>query len=392
MTSVDSGVPVSAAGLSPERLRLLELLGAPEAAQNQGGRSQLAISLFFFSANVDDDVRAKHRILLECAEIADDAGLHAIWVPERHFDPFGAPYPSPAVLLAAVAARTRRIALRAGSVVLPLHDPLLVAEEWGLLDSLSAGRAALSLASGWHTDDFVLNPDGYARRRDLLRERLEVLSRLWRGESVTRRGPDDRVVEVRVLPCPQSPPDVWLTSASDPETWRVAGELNLNVLTALLQQTLGELDAKVRVYRRALAEAGHQAAGRQVTCMMHTHLAADPEVVSARIRDPLVQYLSAHMKLFEKFAATSDIGVRPEDVTTRDREILLAHGVQRYASSAGLFGSAETCQPMLDQLVSAGVTEVGCLVDFGLPREQVLECVHELGRLRRRLDDEAERC
>nr|BBJ48418.1 hypothetical protein SAVMC3_10470 [Streptomyces avermitilis] len=146
----DRAVPV--AGPAPEA-------GAPAAGiPSNGAESTPRVSLFFFSADTDDHAWDKHALVLECAELADSLGLDAIWVPERHFDPFGAPYPSPGLLLAAIAARTSRIALRSGSVVLPLRDPLLVAEEWGVLDSLSRGRMGISLASGWHADDFVLNP------------------------------------------------------------------------------------------------------------------------------------------------------------------------------------------------------------------------------------------
>ncbi|MCX4521948.1 LLM class flavin-dependent oxidoreductase [Streptomyces anulatus] len=340
------------------------------------------ISLFFFSADTDDNVRDKHDLVLECAERADALGLDAVWVPERHFNPFGAPYPSPGLLLAAIAARTRRIALRAGSVVLPLHDPLLVAEEWGVLDSLSRGRTGISLASGWHTDDFVLNPDGYEERKRVLEEGLADLRTLWAGGSVVRPGPGGRPVEVRTHPCPQRSPEVWLTSSGNVETWRTAGRLNLHVLTALLEQPLETVATHVRLYHEALAEAGHRPADRTVTCMLHTHLAADPDAIPGRVRGPLSRYLEEHMSLFTKFAAGKDIGVRPEDVSEADRKALIEHGLRRYMGSAGLFGSAESCLPFVDRLVDAGINELGCLVDFGLSRAEVLESVDELGRLR----------
>lgn len=346
-----------------------------------GSAGKPTISLFFFSADIDDRADEKYQVVLECAELADQLGLHAVWVPERHFDPFGAPYPSPGLLLAAIAARTERIGLRAGSVVLPLRDPLLVAEEWGMLDAISGGRAALSMASGWHADDFVLNPDGYESRKEVLRDRLEQLQRLWAGEAITRTGPGGRAVDIRTFPRPGRVPEVWLTSSSNPATWQTAGDLNLNVLSALLELTVDELGDRVRQYKETLKAAGHDPADRQITCMLHTHLAADPEDVLPRVTPPLTRYMAAHMNLFAKFAASQEIGIRPEDVTEADRKILLEHGLRRYVESAGLFGAVETCRPMIDRLTAAGVTELGCLVDFGLPREQVIECVRELGRL-----------
>ena len=296
--------------LSASRRRLLEhMLRQRESA----GQRPLSVSVFFFSSDPDDRAGEKYELVLECGALADQVGLHAIWVPERHFDRFGAPYPSPAVLLSALAARTRRIQLRAGSVVLPLHDPLLVAEEWGMLDAISHQRMGMSLASGWHSNDFVLDPPAYEGRKAVLLERLETLRALWRGEAVVRRGPDGRDVPTSAFPRPERLPEVWLTSSASPATWETAGRLGLHVLTALLEQTVDELADKVGRYQRALALAGHDPDDKQVTCMLHCHLAADASVVEGRVRPPLAQYLAAHMQLFEKFAEHNSIGVRPEE-------------------------------------------------------------------------------
>src|SRR5205807_362890 len=87
----------------------------------------------------------KYRTLIEAARFADTHDFAAIWLPERHFTFMGSLYPNPAVLHAALARETKRLRLRAGSVVLPLHDPIRVAEEWAVVDNLSAGRAGAHL-------------------------------------------------------------------------------------------------------------------------------------------------------------------------------------------------------------------------------------------------------
>src|SRR4029453_6956783 len=90
----------------------------------------------------------------------------AVWTPERHFQAFGGLYPNPAVLGAALAAITTRVGIRAGSVALPLHHPVRVAEEGAVVDNLSGGRTGVSFASGWHRDDFVLTPTPYDERKE----------------------------------------------------------------------------------------------------------------------------------------------------------------------------------------------------------------------------------
>lgn len=373
----------------PKSTDTMSPLGDDNAAERTPPRRQAPeISLFFFSADADDRPEEKYALVLECAELAEQSGLHAVWVPERHFDAFGAPYSAPEVLLAAIAARTRRLLLRAGSVVLPLHDPLTVAERWSVLQTLSGGRAGISLASGWHADDFVLAPDAYDTRKTLVAEGYRELQRLWNGEPTKRKAPHGRTVETRTYPLPRDLPPMWLTSAKASDTWRTAGELGANVLTALLQQTVDEIAERVDLYRQALTAAGHDQR-TEVTVMLHTHLGPAESTVRERVREPLVQYLSSHLDLLAKQATAGQLSVNPDDIPEEDRRFLLEHSFQRYLTSAGLFGTVESCRPMVERLHRAGATELGCLVDFGLPREQVLECVRELGRLREALTAES---
>ena len=103
-----------------------------------------------------------------------------------------------------IAAITQRVQIRAGSVVLPLHDPVRVAEEWAVIDNLSGGRVGISFATGWHANDFVLAPEHYTDRKKVMIEKIETVRQLWRGEAVALYGPRGSEVEVRIYPQPIS--------------------------------------------------------------------------------------------------------------------------------------------------------------------------------------------
>ena len=122
---------------------------------------QLDFSLFYFGNAFHGQPQSSgiYDLLLRGGEYADRNGYSAIWVPERHFDEFGGLYPSPATLAAALAAVTRNIGIRAGSVVVPLHHPVRIAEDWSVVDNLSQGRVGIACASGWHPNDFILHPE-----------------------------------------------------------------------------------------------------------------------------------------------------------------------------------------------------------------------------------------
>ena len=117
-------------------------------------------------------------------EIRRREGFAAVWTPERHFHAFGGLYPNPAVTSAAIAAMTTRVKIRAGSCVLPLHHPIRAAEDWALVDNLSNGRVGISFASGWQPNDFVLAPEAFADRKNVMLAGVDALRRLWRGEKV----------------------------------------------------------------------------------------------------------------------------------------------------------------------------------------------------------------
>ena len=122
--------------------------------------AKLDFSLFYFaSQNSNDD--DKYKLLMDSARFADENNFKAIWLPERHFHEFGGIFPNPSLLGASIATVTKNIDIRSGSVVLPIHDTIRVAEEWSVVDNLSKGRVALSIASGWHANDFVFKPENY---------------------------------------------------------------------------------------------------------------------------------------------------------------------------------------------------------------------------------------
>jgi natural product biosynthesis luciferase-like monooxygenase protein/FkbM family methyltransferase len=345
----------------------------------RASRRPLDLSLFYF-ADAGGDQRDKYRLLLEGARFADENGFKAVWTPERHFHAFGGLYPNPSVTGAAVAAITKRVEIRAGSVVLPLHDPVRVAEEWAVVDNLSGGRVGVSFASGWHVNDFIFAPERFNSRKEEMLEGIETVRALWRGEAVRRTGGAGQEVEVRTLPRPIQPElPVWLTAAANPETFRIAGEIGARLLTHLLGQTLDEVKEKIAVYRTAWKAAGRPGEG-SVTLMLHTYVGPDDAKARETVRGPFTEYLRSSFGLVENLAPTLGFG-DPGNLSPADMDALLEHAFERYFETSGLFGSIETCRRTLDRLRAIGVDEVGCLIDFGIDTDTVLDGLRALASL-----------
>jgi len=345
----------------------------------------LAFSLFYFGNYAAGRAADHYRLVLEGARFADRHDFSAIWTPERHFHEFGGLFPNPSVLSAAIAAGTERLQIRAGSVVLPLHDPLRVAEEWALVDNLSGGRIGVSFASGWHANDFVLKPGAYEDRQEVMRRGIDTVRRLWRGEALRLPGGAGNEVEVRIFPRPVQPElPVWVTAASSPATFRLAGDLGAGVLTHLLGHEEAELAAKIGVYRDAWRQAGHLPGEGRVTVMLHTFVGASRDAVDAAVREPLGAYLKTSFGLLRSLAESAGLKQDPRQLSPAELDLLVARAYQRYvAAGAGLIGTPDSCAATVERLRQMGVDEVACLIDFGVPADHVLANLTHLDELRR---------
>ncbi|GGO96045.1 MupA/Atu3671 family FMN-dependent luciferase-like monooxygenase [Wenjunlia tyrosinilytica] len=335
-------------------------------------RRKVDFSLFYFAAEPGPRRGSEvYRLLLDGARFADTHGLHAVWLPERHFHAFGGAYPNPSVLAAAVAAVTERVGIRAGSVVLPLQDQLRVAEEWAAVDNLADGRVGLSFASGWQPDDFVLAPTRYADRRETMWQDIETVRRLWRGESAPRTNGVGAEVQVTTLPRPvQLELPAWATAAGSDETFRQAGERGLNILTHLLGQNIHELARRIRVYRESRAAAGHDEG--VVTLMLHTFVHPDEELVREAVTEPFKNYLRSSIDLMRGLA--KGLGLDP----VQHQDLIVNHAFDRYFRTSALFGTPESCADFARELANIGVDEIACLIDFGVGDKQALDALRNI--------------
>lgn len=341
----------------------------------------LKFSLFFFGkAHYNQTLGYEH--LIQCAKKADQWGFSGIWTPERHFDTLGGYFPSPAVLAAALARETQTLKLRAGSVVLPLHNPIRVAEDWAVVDHLSGGRVELSFATGWHSHDFALAPEHYADRHERMYAGLQEVRSLWRGEQLMRLEGSGNTIPIQTHPRPvQAELPVWLTAIGNPESYQRIGSVGAHLLTCLLDQEVEELGEKLKLYRQALSSAGHDPAQFQVCIFVHTFLGRDLDTVRAQVIGPFKDYLRGTLHLMGKLSQSAGLELNPDAFSEEDTETLLDFAFERYFTRRALMGTPESVRPLLQHLESVGVNEIACLVDFGPDPDAILGSLEILSGL-----------
>ncbi|MBN8828944.1 MAG: LLM class flavin-dependent oxidoreductase [Sphingobacteriia bacterium] len=332
----------------------------------------MQFSLFFFSSLFSYNESQKYNLVIEATKFADKNNFKAVWLPERHFNDFGGLFPNPALIGAALSTLTTEIQIRAGSVVLPLNNPILIAEQWACLDNLTNGRIGLSAAAGWHPDDFILNPENYPKRYEILYQNIELIQKLWEDQKVDAYNGNNKLIQFSIFPKPiQKKLPLWLTAAGSIENFEKAGRIGCNILTHLLNHDINQLKDKIELYHKVCKENNFKG---HVTLMLHTYLGENSDVIRDLAYKPLIKYLKNSMEL-EKRAKGID-----ELIDNDDEEILLDFAFEKYFEN-GLFGTVENCKFYVNQLKKIGIDEIACLIDFGLEDKKIMSGLKYLSDL-----------
>ena len=215
------------------------------------------------------------RDLLEEIELADRLGLDVFGVGEHHRPDYAVS--APAVVLAAAAARTRRIRLTSAVSVLSSDDPVRVFQDFATLDLLSGGRAEIMAGRGSFTESFPLFGQDLAEYDELFSEKLDLLLRLRESERITWSGRHRAPIQDRgVYPRPaQDPIPVWIAVGGTPASVVRAATLGLPMALAIIGGAAERFRPMVELYREAADRAGHDPSSLPISINSHGFLADD---------------------------------------------------------------------------------------------------------------------
>jgi probable LLM family oxidoreductase len=220
------------------------------------------------------------RNLLEEAELAEQVGLDVFGVGEHHRPDFAVS--SPAVALAAIAARTERIRLTSAVTVLSSDDPVRVFQDFATVDLLSGGRAEIMVGRGSFIESFPLFGQDLDDYDELFAEKLALLLELRESERVTWSGRHRAPLEgAGVYPRPaQDPLPVWVAVGGSPNSLVRAGSLGLPLALAIIGGAPERFAPLVGLYRDAAREAGNDPAALPVGINSHTYVADTPDAAT----------------------------------------------------------------------------------------------------------------
>ena len=194
-----------------------------------------------------DDVAALYRACVDQCAWGDSHGVDYVVISEHHGAEDGF-LPAPLVLAGAIAGCTRRLMVTVAALLLPLHDPVRVAEQMVVADLVSGGRVSLVVGAGYRPEEFEMAGVERSARGRLVEEYVGVLRSAWSGEAFTWRG---RTITVTPRPVSVPHPPL-LIGGSSAAAARRAGRLGLGFFPAIGDPAL------VDTYRDACAASGHE--------------------------------------------------------------------------------------------------------------------------------------
>ncbi|MGB2695651.1 MAG: LLM class flavin-dependent oxidoreductase [Dehalococcoidia bacterium] len=222
---------------------------------------------------------------------AEDFGFDSVWPAEHHFREYGH-CATPSLVLAALAARTKRIRLGTGVVVLPLNHPVRVAEDYAFLDVISNGRVDLGIGRGYQPHEYAGYGIDQSRSRDIYRECVEVIEGVWSNESFSYDGQFYKFDDLSVYPRPvqQPHPPIWMASLS-PQTFELCGRYGLNLLCAPIfgfnvQTGAGQIEE----YRQALRDHGRDPKAARIAALSMTYVADSKEEALNDFKEGVMWY------------------------------------------------------------------------------------------------------
>jgi len=216
------------------------------------------------------------RDLLESIELADQVGLDVFGIGEHHRPDFVAS--APAVILAAAAARTRRIRLTSAVTVLSSADPVRVFQEFATLDLISGGRAEIMAGRGSFIESFPLFGYDLNDYDALFTEKLELLLKLRASEQITWAGRHRAALNGQgVFPRPlQDPLPIWIAVGGTPESVVRAATLGLPLALAIIGGMPERFAPLVELYRETARRVGRDPATLPISINSHGFIGDDP--------------------------------------------------------------------------------------------------------------------
>ena len=309
---------------------------------------------------------------------AEEIGLHSAWIGEHHFNLLGV-NPCPNILLAQIAGATRRIRLAPAVVLLPVHHPLHVAEEWATLDLLSGGRVDFAAGRGYDRLEYAPFGAPFQDSAEIFAEGLEIVWRAWTETGKwSHKGKYYTFENIEVRPRPLQKPLRPYVACFSRLSMELAARNDWNIIFAPFAAAMvyGSLAQGVAAFRNECLR--HRRAPRRAMCSYFIHI-ADTKVEEDYGREALLRYFKDALIA----AFPSDAKTVPPTLKyfLEIVDILRNMKAENLTAKSILTGSPQKIIDDLKAVEAAGIAEVILYFNYGLkPYAMVTEQMDRFAR------------
>ena len=343
----------------------------------------MKFGLFYLPTYLPDarDASTHLRNIIEQVMYADQIGIDYAWLVEHHFVRHGGLCAANFSLLSYLAGRTSNIRLGTGATVLPLNDPLRVAEMGATLDQLSNGRFDFGVGRGFLRGEFETFGIDMRESRERVEEGVELIRKAWTEPGLTA---DPRfrppVAGMPILPPVfQKPhPPIWVACFLTPESFEWTAREGYDLLYVAYHVDPEVARERIGWYIKALGNHDRPRSEYEICCCYHAHFLDRDNVPRLRsiVERPMAEYSEAGAEAAQKApdpVAYKGYSAR-EDYHTQS-------GFEVYFPNRVLMGGPDRALDRIRTMRDMGITQIGLIVDFGsLAHKEVMRSLEVFAR------------
>ena len=314
---------------------------------------------------------------MELIQAAEDSGSEGIWLAEYHFDPDRSVLSAPVTVAGAVAARTEKVKIGLAVHVLPLRNPVQIAEEIATLDHLSDGRLDFGIGRAAFPRIYQGYGFDYSESRDRFDECLEIILRSWTEERFSFKGKFYQYDDLCVVPKPlQKPHPPIRIGATSEDTFELVGRMGYPIfINPSRVTTLLDLKPLVAEFHQAREKAGHTGQV-DVGLRVPVYVAETKEKAYSEPKESTMFQMQRLINVITQSIGAA--GISTGDDRAAQAERLKAMTYEDVLANTVVYGTPESVVERLQQLQEElGLTQVIYEVNFGcnVPLEHQIKAV-----------------
>jgi alkanesulfonate monooxygenase SsuD/methylene tetrahydromethanopterin reductase-like flavin-dependent oxidoreductase (luciferase family) len=306
--------------------------------------------------------------VIEEALYAEELGYEGFWVGEHHFQASQRVFPSPQMILAAISQRTKRLRLGTGVSVLPVNDPIRLAEDMAELDLLSDGRVCFGTGRGYQPHEFAGFNIAMESSKERFWECLEIIRLAWTQERFSYTGKFYRYEDIALMSRPlQKPiPPIWVAAASPGSAEEIARRgYAFSCAPFASSPSPEEVSAQLSRYRQTFIENGH---GKPIDDLPHVFWTYVADTTDQALKE-------AEVGMKRKLGSSTKVWVKPGvsgyETFAKIGQFLASATIDQL-DALSIFGDPTRCLEKIKTYNAAGLTHLLLMFDWGaMPQKRI---------------------